>query len=87
MADSPLIIKSKTFALDVIQVYKQLRVAKCESALINQFFARRNRLIFSFKYDIIVLQAISFFKESNEDVSYERRRYFKRSEGTSFRVV
>ena len=37
MADSPLIIKSKTFALDVIQVCKQLRVAKCESALINQF--------------------------------------------------
>ena len=37
MADSPLIIKSKTFALDVIQVWKELRVAKCESALINQF--------------------------------------------------
>ena len=37
MADSPLIIKSKAFALEVIQVCKQLRVAKCESALINQF--------------------------------------------------
>lgn len=37
MADSPLIIKSKAFALDVIQVCKELRVAKCESALINQF--------------------------------------------------
>ena len=37
MADSPLIIKSKEFALDVIQVCKELRVAKCESALINQF--------------------------------------------------
>ncbi len=37
MADSPLIIKSKTFALDVIQVCRELRVAKCESALINQF--------------------------------------------------
>ena len=37
MADSPLIIKSKAFALDVIQVCKDLRVAKCESALINQF--------------------------------------------------
>ena len=37
MADSPLIIKSKTFALDVIQVCKELRMAKCESALINQF--------------------------------------------------
>ena len=37
MADSPLIIKSKVFALDVIQVCKELRVAKCESALINQF--------------------------------------------------
>ena len=37
MADSPLIIKSKAFALDVIQVCKELRMAKCESALINQF--------------------------------------------------
>ena len=37
MADSPLIVKSKTFALEVIQVCKDLRVAKCESALINQF--------------------------------------------------
>lgn len=37
MADSLLIIKSKAFALDVIQVCKELRVAKCESALINQF--------------------------------------------------
>ena len=37
MADSPLILKSKAFALEVIQVCKELRVAKCESALINQF--------------------------------------------------
>ena len=37
MAESPLIIKSKVFALDVIQVCKYLRVEKCESALINQF--------------------------------------------------
>ena len=37
MADSPLIIKSKAFALDVIQVCKDLRSAKCESALSNQF--------------------------------------------------
>ena len=37
MADSPLIVKSKAFALDVIQVCKELRVAKCEIALINQF--------------------------------------------------
>ena len=37
MSDSPLIVKSKTFALDVIQVCKYLRVEKCESALINQF--------------------------------------------------
>ena len=37
MSDSPLIIKSKTFALDVIQVCKELRMAKCEGALINQF--------------------------------------------------
>ena len=37
MSDSPLIVKSKAFALDVIHVCKELRVAKCESALINQF--------------------------------------------------
>lgn len=37
MTDSPLIMKSKTFALEVIQACKGLRVAKCESALINQF--------------------------------------------------
>ena len=37
MTDSPLIIKSKAFALNVIQVCKELRLAKCESALINQF--------------------------------------------------
>ena len=37
MADSPLILKSKAFALEVIQACKELRVAKCESALINQF--------------------------------------------------
>ena len=37
MADSPLSIKSKAFALDVIHICQELRVAKCESALINQF--------------------------------------------------
>ena len=37
MSDSPLIVKSKAFALKVIQVCKELRAAKCESALINQF--------------------------------------------------
>ena len=36
MADSPLMIKSKAFALNVIQVCKELRLAKCESALIKQ---------------------------------------------------
>ena len=36
MADSPLIVKSKSFALEAIQACKDLRVAKCESALINQ---------------------------------------------------
>ena len=37
MNESPLIIKSKQFALDVIKACKELRNAKCESALINQF--------------------------------------------------
>ena len=35
--ESPLMIKSKAFALDVIRVCKELRAVKCESALINQF--------------------------------------------------
>ena len=30
-------LKSKSFALEVIQGCKELRLAKCESALINQF--------------------------------------------------
>ena len=37
MNDSPLLIKSKAFALDVIRVCKELRAEKCEGALINQF--------------------------------------------------
>ena len=37
MTESPLMIKSKDFALSVIKVCKELRNAKCESALINQF--------------------------------------------------
>ena len=37
MNDSPLMIKSKELALEVIRVCKELRISKCESALINQF--------------------------------------------------
>ena len=37
MSKSPLMIKSKVFALEVIRACKVLREAKCESALINQF--------------------------------------------------
>ena len=37
MKESPLIIKSKEFSLSVIKACKDLRIAKCESALINQF--------------------------------------------------
>lgn len=37
MKDSPLISKSKSFALEVLSVCKQLRILKCESVLINQF--------------------------------------------------
>ena len=37
MKDSPLLTKSKEFALDVLRVCRQLRAVKCESALINQF--------------------------------------------------
>lgn len=37
LKESALMIKSKAFALDVISACKKLRIAKCESALINQF--------------------------------------------------
>lgn len=37
LKESPLMIKSKAFALDVIRVCKELRAVKCESSLINQF--------------------------------------------------
>ena len=37
MKDSPLINKSKAFALEVLQVCKELRATKSESVLINQF--------------------------------------------------
>lgn len=37
MKESPLMIKSKAFALDVVKVCKELRNVKCENALINQF--------------------------------------------------
>ena len=37
MNESPLMIKSKELALEVIRVCKELRISKCESALINQF--------------------------------------------------
>ena len=37
MKDSPLINKSKAFALEVLNISKELRLAKCEGVLINQF--------------------------------------------------
>ena len=37
MTESPLMIKSKEFSLNVIMACKELRNAKCEGALINQF--------------------------------------------------
>lgn len=37
MSESPLMTKSKTFALEVIRACKALREAKRESALISQF--------------------------------------------------
>ena len=37
MSESPLMMKSKAFALEVIRACKVLREARCESALINQF--------------------------------------------------
>ena len=37
MTESPLKLKSKELALEVIKVCRELRASKCESALINQF--------------------------------------------------
>lgn len=37
MNESPLMIKSKELVLEVIKVCKELRISKCEIALINQF--------------------------------------------------
>ncbi|MBR5307211.1 MAG: four helix bundle protein [Clostridia bacterium] len=37
MSESPLIVKSKALALDVIRACRVLREVKCESALISQF--------------------------------------------------
>ena len=37
MKESPLINKSKEFALEVLKVCKELRGIKCEGVLINQF--------------------------------------------------
>ena len=37
MSKSPLLEKSKEFALETIYACKMLREAKCESALINQY--------------------------------------------------
>lgn len=37
MKESPLMVKSKELALEVIEVCKKLRISKCESTLINQF--------------------------------------------------
>ena len=37
MKDSPLMQKSKDFALEVIKACKVLREAKCEGALVSQF--------------------------------------------------
>ena len=37
MKDSPLMQKSKAFALEVIKACKVLREAKCEGALVSQF--------------------------------------------------
>ena len=62
MKESPLIIKSKKFALDVIKACKELRNAKCEGALISQFLRSgtsvganirriaKQTLLLSFKY-------------------------------------
>ena len=36
MSESPLMIKSKAFALEVICACKELREARCESALFDQ---------------------------------------------------
>ena len=38
MADSPLLVKSKAFALEVIKACNEIKQAKYESVLANQFW-------------------------------------------------
>ncbi len=44
MKDSPLVTKSKTFALNVLFVCKELRTTKCDPVIINQFIRSGTRI-------------------------------------------
>ena len=65
MNDSPLLIKSKAFALDVIRVCKELRAVKCEGALINQFLRCGEAFYAHSKADFIAKLQIAL-KECSE---------------------
>lgn len=52
MSESPLMVKSKTFALEVIRACQALREAKCESALIHQFLRSGTKDIEWLKIDL-----------------------------------
>ena len=63
MKESPLMIKSKSFALDVIMVCKELRNAKCESALIN-FCVQAQALVRIFeKHSTLMARQISYLNK------------------------
>ena len=94
MTESPLMKKSKEFALDVIKVCKKLRLAKCESALINQFLrsgtsigANANEAVYGVsKADFIAKLQISL-KETAETEYWLRllvlSEYISEKEGES----
>lgn len=60
MKESPLMIKSKAFALDVIRVCRELRTAKCESALITFPQKARSSRLYAYNHtysDFVTLPA------------------------------
>lgn len=80
MSESPLMIKSKAFALEVISACKVLREAKCESALISQFLRWGRALARIFvRYFMLTARRISL-----RNYILPSRNALKRNIGLSF---
>ena len=56
MTESPLMIKSKEFSLNVIKACKELRNAKCEGALINRFCVQEQVLEQTFEKHFMLME-------------------------------